>query len=162
VTLSEIGTLIAIIVSLVGALSAFLPQWWARRRVQAEAVTEKAQTGKVQAETAAILVDSTMALAARLDEQILSLISERDGWKKLSEDAKADREKLRVEHSADIQDLRSDHGAEILNLHTELARTQEQLAVVLTQFDECKQKLDLVAFKTGVSTINPLDAREIN
>jgi chromosome segregation ATPase len=150
-TISEIGTLAAIVISLIGAASAFLTQWGARRKAQAETLTESATTTKVKAEASAILVDSTMALASRLDEQILSLIGERDCLKK-------EREELRTERDT----LRSEHDKQYMYLHTEIARTQEQLAIITAQFDECKQTLDLIAKKTGVAPVKPDSPREIN
>lgn len=142
--LSEIVTLLTALTSIVAVVLAFVPQWWARRKVQAETATETAQSGKVKAEASAILVDSTMALAARLDEQILSLIGERDVLKR------------------DRDALRNDFDKQYLYLHTEIARTQEQLAIMLAQFDECKKQLDLVVSRTGGPSLKPSDTRELN
>ena len=80
-TPSELGTVIALLMSAIGGLLAVLPPLLARRKQKAEAKTEEANTGKVNSEAAAIIVDSTMQLAARLDIQINALIAERDALK---------------------------------------------------------------------------------
>lgn len=143
-TPSELGTVIALLMSAIGGLLAVLPPLLARRKQKAEAKTEEANTGKVNSEAAAIIVDSTMQLAARLDIQINALIAERDALKQ-------ERDGMNL-----IYDKR------FLDLHTELAKTQEQLAMVLTQFDECRKKLEVVAFKAGVSQVDPCGPGEIN
>lgn len=121
---SEIVSILTAVTGIVAVVLAFVPRLWERYKTQAEARTIGAQETKTKAEAADILVDTTMALAARLDEQILSLMSERDALKR------------------ERDTMRADYDAQFLSLHTEMARAQEQLAIMSSQFEECKRGLD--------------------
>lgn len=138
---TEIVSLLGAAAGLLGVILAFVPQWWARRKVAAEAGTETANEAKVRADATAVQIGTSLELVKKLSEQMQAIIAERDTLKK-------EIGAVQISNQAQC----AEYEQKFTLLESELASTQERFAVMQTRFDECQSKLLLLVRQAGLDT----------
>ena len=162
-SLTEFMAIASGLVTILGLLASALQGFWSRERIKTGAQMDTAEAKKTRAEAADILVDTTMEMMKRLQDEVSESAASLDEARRARDEAAKSKEDVRAQMQerityfqnqlAECQNTSRTTTAKLEQVErlwqedrdrqaAAQAQMRKELADMLSQFVECKSKLD--------------------